>query len=118
MAWPSGSTLGRGVFVGPRVVINARAEVADGVFVNSGAIVEHDCRLGPYSHIAPGAILGGGVVVGESVLIGIGSTVKPHVRIGSSAIVGGAAAVVGDVPEGVTVVGVPAAADRPASCSG
>jgi len=58
--------------------------------------------------IAPGAHLGGEVTIGEGVLIGIGATVMPQRRVGDWAVVGAGACVVEDVPDGVTVVGVPA----------
>ena len=32
---------------------NDGAEVGDDVIVNTGAIVEHDCRLGAHAHISP-----------------------------------------------------------------
>ena len=48
------------------------------------------------------------VYVGARSWIGIGSSVIQQVRIGSDVIVGAGAAVVSDVPNQVTVVGVPA----------
>jgi acetyltransferase-like isoleucine patch superfamily enzyme len=59
--------------------------------------------------------LAGDVRVGDRSWIGIGASVRQGVRIGDGVIVGAGAAVVSDVPDGLTVVGVPA---RPMSSRG
>jgi sugar O-acyltransferase (sialic acid O-acetyltransferase NeuD family) len=100
--------LGRGVFVGPRAVVNIAAVIGDHAIVNSGAIIEHECVLGENSHVAPGAVLGGRVKIGKDTLVGLGARVLPGVSIGSGCIIGAGGVVVRDVPDGATVVGVPA----------
>jgi len=104
--------IGSGVFVGPRAIVHTHAAVHAHAIINSGAIVEHECDIGENAHIAPGAALGGNVKVGRGALVGIGSRVLPGVRIGAASVVGAGAVVVKDVPEGVTVVGAPAAAKK------
>lgn len=101
---------GVGVAVLPGAVVNAACIVADGVIVNSRASVDHDCVLATAVHIAPGATLGGGVRVGARSLVGIGAVIAPYLTIGSDVVVGAGAVVVRDVPDGATVVGVPARA--------
>ena len=56
----------------------------------------------------PGTHLAGGVHVGFRSIIGIGSAVKQNVSIGSDVTIGAGAAVVHDLPDSVTAVGVPA----------
>jgi len=70
--------------------------------------VDHDCEIEDFVHIAPGVHLAGGVLVGEGSLLGIGSSVIPYKRIGRWTIVGAGGVVVNDIPDCVTVVGVPA----------
>ncbi len=101
-------TLGVGTVVFAGAVINAYATLGKGCIVNTGATVDHDCQLADGVHISPGANLGGNVTVGECSWIGIGACVKNGVTIGKNVIVGAGAAVVQDVPDNVTVVGVPA----------
>lgn len=76
--------------------------------INTGAIVDHDCRLADGVHIAPGARLTGEVEVGTGSMIGAGAVVIPRVRVGSHAVIGAGAVVLGDVANGTTVVGNPA----------
>jgi len=108
-AWVSPSAhIGSGVMVMARAIVGTLARLEDLVILNSGAIVEHDNRIGSGSHVAPGVTLAGGVLVGQRVLIGAGCTVCPYVRIGDDAVVGAGSVVVADIPSGVTVCGVPA----------
>ncbi|MFN5797730.1 MAG: DapH/DapD/GlmU-related protein, partial [Planctomyces sp.] len=84
----------------------------ENVILNSGSIVEHDCRIGADVHIAPRACLAGGVRVGRQVHIGAGATICENLEIGDRAIVGAGAVVIRDVPPEAVVAGVPAKAIR------
>jgi UDP-perosamine 4-acetyltransferase len=100
--------LGDGILIVRGAIVNSLASVGEGAIINTGATVDHDCEIRPWVHIAPGAHLAGGVRVGEGALIGIGSCVLPGICIGAWARVGAGAAVICDVPDGATFVGVPA----------
>lgn len=102
------ATVGAGTVVFAGAVLNAGARVGLGGILNTGCSVDHDCVLGDFVHISPGARLAGGVVAGDRTWIGIGACVKQMLTIGAAGVVGAGAAVVADVAEGTTVVGVPA----------
>ena len=104
--------VGCGTVVFANVVINPNSTIGRGCILNTASTVDHDCILGDGVHISPGAHLGGNVVVGDCSWIGIGASVKHGVSIGKNVIVGAGAAVVKDIPDGVTVVGVPAKVKR------
>jgi len=87
--------------VGPRAVI------AEGVIVNTAAVVEHDCQIDAFAHIAPGARVLGGAQVGYGTLIGSGAVVLPGAVVGANVVVGASAVVTSNVPDGCVVVGVP-----------
>ena len=95
-------------------VVNAGAVVGSHAIVNSGVIVEHDVRVGAFSHLAPGVVVGGGTAIGDDTTIGLGAAVRDHIGIGSRATVAMGAVVVADVADDATVLGVPA---RPRSAS-
>jgi len=103
------AVIGSGAFIGPRAVVHSFAVVHAHAVINTGAIVEHECIIGENAHIAPGAVLAGNVKVARQALVGIGSRVLPGIKVGIGSVVGAGAVVVQDVPEGDTVVGVPAA---------
>jgi sugar O-acyltransferase (sialic acid O-acetyltransferase NeuD family) len=92
------------------VVVNAYASVGEGAILNTGCSVDHDCILGAGVHISPGARLAGAVTVGDGSWIGIGACVKQMVSIGANVMVGAGAAVVCDIPDNMTVGGIPARA--------
>jgi sugar O-acyltransferase (sialic acid O-acetyltransferase NeuD family) len=100
--------LGAGTVVFAGATVQPGATVGVGVIVNTGATVDHDCVLADGVHICPGAHLAGGVSVGECAWLGIGCVVRQCISIGADVVVGGAAAVMMPVPDGITVVGVPA----------
>ncbi|MDX9749898.1 MAG: acetyltransferase [Flavobacteriales bacterium] len=102
------ATLGAGTLLAHGAIVGPGAACGANVIINSMATVEHDCVIGDHVHVCPGAVLGGGSTVGEGSLVGSGATVKQGVRIGRDCTVGAGAVVLADVPDGTTVVGVPA----------
>ena len=104
---PSAS-LGEGTFVGANAVVNPCAKIGKHCIINTGAVVEHHCEIADFVHVAPNATLGGKVFVGESTLVGLSATILPKVKVGRDSIIGAGAVVKDDVPDEVTVVGVPA----------
>lgn len=100
--------IGNAVFVAANAVIGPCAAIGDGVIVNHGAVADHDCVVGQFSHVAPNATLGGGVKIGPEVLLGAGATVLPTIIIGANAVIGAGAVVLNNVRAAHTCVGVPA----------
>ncbi len=102
------ATVGPGSHLLPGAVINAATSIGTATIVNTNASIDHDCTIGDFVHVAPGVAMGGAVEVGARTFVGIGSRVLPGVSLGRDVVVGGGAVVIDDVPDGTTVVGVPA----------
>lgn len=100
--------VGDGSVIMPGCIVNANAIIGDNVIINTGSIIEHDCEIHDNAHIAPGAVLCGNVTIGEGTLIGAGTTITPGVTVGKYASIGAGSAVVIDIDDNQTAVGVPA----------
>lgn len=98
----SGALICAGAIVGPG------SRVGKGAIVNTGAQVDHDCVVGEFAHLAPASVLCGGVRVGALSFVGARAAVAPGLTLGARSVAGLGAAVIRDVPDGTTVVGVPA----------
>lgn len=102
------STIAAGTVVMPGAIVNAKAVIGRHCILNTNSSVDHECVIGDFVHIAPSATLAGNVEIGEGTLIGMGAAILPHVKIGKWCKIGAGAVVVKDVPDGRTVIGVPA----------
>lgn len=111
----SNAAVDAGALIAIGATICADARVGTHAIINTNASVDHDCVIGDFAFVGPGASLGGTVTVGDGAFVGIGATILPNLRIGANAIVGGGAVVVRDVPDGVTVIGIPASRQAPHS---
>lgn len=80
----SSAKIGEGTFIGKGAIVNAKAQIGRMVIINSMALVEHECVLEDFSHIAVSAVLCGQVSVGRAAFVGANATViqgmkiKPH----------------------------------------
>ena len=97
-----------GVQIMAGAVIQPGCRIGLNAVINTGCIVDHDCHIGDHVHISPGVTLSGGVRVGENAHVGTGATVIQGVQIGRDSLVAAGAVVIRDVPDGATVIGVPA----------
>lgn len=82
-----------GVQILSGAIVHAGTKIMSHTIINSGAIVEHDCDVGEYNHIAPRSLLCGQVSTGEGVFIGAGATVIQNIILESNTVVGAGAIV-------------------------
>lgn len=102
------ATVSPGTVIFANSAVNAGAELGKGCIINTGSVVEHDCKLADGVHVSPNAALAGGVFVGRASWIGIGSAVKQLVSIGDGVVVGMGAVVTQNLSDGVVAFGNPA----------
>jgi len=100
--------LEEGCFIGARVTATVNIVLEPFALCNFASTLGHEARVGRGSVVNPGANISGGVVIGEGVTIGSGAQVLQYLHVGSGAVVGAGAVVTRNVPEGITVVGMPA----------
>lgn len=97
-----------GVMIAAGVIINPLAHIGKGVICNTGSVIEHECQISDFAHIGPGAVLCGHVKIGEQTFVGANAVVRQGITIGKNVIIGAGAVVVNNIPDNVTVMGVPA----------
>ena len=104
----SSAKMGIRNFVGKMAVINADAEIGNNNVINTKALIEHECKVGDHNHLSTNSVINGNVIVGNSVFLGSSSVCNGQLKIGSNAIIGSGSVIIKNIPEKVTVVGVPA----------
>lgn len=100
--------LAEGVNIMAGAIIQPGSRIGANAIVNTAASVDHDCVIGAHVHLAPGVILSGGVCIGEGTHVGTGACVIQGVAIGENCVIGAGALVLENVPDSVTVMGAPA----------
>ncbi|SDZ40693.1 sugar O-acyltransferase, sialic acid O-acetyltransferase NeuD family [Rhodonellum ikkaensis] len=95
-------------YIGKHVSVNAQSKIGKGVIINTNCVVEHECTIKDYVHLAPGGVLCGNVAVGRSTFIGANSVVKQNTKIADNVIVGAGSVVVKNIHEKGIWVGNPA----------
>lgn len=97
-----------GVMIASNVSINALAKIGIGAICNTHSIIEHECVIGDFVHVAPGAVVCGNVKIGENSFVGAGSVIRENITIGNNVIIGAGSVVVKNIPDNVKVMGNPA----------
>lgn len=105
---PEGCRIGRGSILLQNVTLTASVTLGAHVVAMPGVTFTHDDVVADFATFAAGTTLGGGVRIGRAAHLGMNSSVRERTSIGAYATVGMGAAVLSDVPDGETWVGVPA----------
>ena len=100
--------IGNGTVISAGCILTTNIRIGSHVLLNLNCTVGHDVTIGDCTSVMPGAHISGNVKIGTGVLIGTGAVVLNNITIGDFATIGAGAVVTRHVPEGVTVVGVPA----------
>jgi len=100
----AGATVDRGTY-GPTVI-------GEGTKVDNQVMIAHNCRIGKHNMLCSQVGIAGSTTTGDYVVMAGQVGVRDHVHIGSRAVLGAMAGVINDVPEGVTMIGIPATPER------
>lgn len=84
-------------YIGKNVSVNAQSKIGKGVILNTNCVVEHECIIEDYVHIAPSTVLCGNVSVRKKSFIGANSTIKQNIMLTDNVTIGAGSVVVKDI---------------------
>jgi UDP-N-acetylbacillosamine N-acetyltransferase len=102
--------LGPGSYVAELAAVRTNAAVGEGVVLQAGSVVSHDCNIAAYASFGPNSAAASKVTVGKRTVVGAGGIIAPGLVIGDDCTVAAGAAVFKDVSDNKTLVGNPARA--------
>ncbi|GAA3910682.1 acetyltransferase [Litoribacillus peritrichatus] len=91
--------VGPGVQIFPGAIVQSGAVLGAHSIINTSAVIEHDCQIGAYNHIAPRATLCGRVRSESAVYVGAGATVIHNISLAKNSIVTAGTTVVSSLDE-------------------
>ena len=100
--------IGEGGFIGVGSILTTNIKLGKHALLNRGNHIGHDTVIGDYFSMMPNAVVGGNVTVEDYVYLGSCSNIREKINISPDVIIGMNAAVVKNITEGGTYVGVPA----------
>lgn len=106
--YPEGCRVGRGSILLRNVTLTAAVTLGSHVVAMPSVTFTHDDDVADFATFAAGVSLGGGVRIGRAAYLGMNASVRERTSVGAYATVGMGAAVLSNVPDGQTWVGVPA----------
>jgi serine acetyltransferase len=100
--------IGAGSIICAQASLTTNIRVGRHVHIDRLVTIGHDAVIGDFSTLHPAVVISGDVHMGAGAVIGSNACVLEGLRLGARATVGAGAVVTRDVPQAVTVVGVPA----------
>lgn len=99
--------IGDGSFIGAYSILTTNIKIGKHSILNRSNHVGHDCFIGDYFSAMPGAIVSGNVTINDVVYLGNNSSIKEKLLVHSLSTIGMNGAVVKNIEESGTYVGVP-----------
>jgi sugar O-acyltransferase (sialic acid O-acetyltransferase NeuD family) len=100
--------IGEGSIIGEGCIFTIDIKIGKHAYINIGTTISHDCRIGDYFTASPAVNISGNCTIGDCVFMGINSSVREKITIEDNIVVGMGSAVINDLIEPGTYVGVPA----------
>ena len=100
----AGTTIDRGTY--------SSTLIGDGTKIDNLVMIGHNCGIGKYNLICAHTGIAGSTTTGDYVVMAGRVGVRDHIHIGTGAVLGAMAGIMGSVPEGARVVGIPATPEK------
>lgn len=98
------STIDRGTY--------GATTIGEGTKIDNMVQIAHNCRIGKHNIICAQVGIAGSSSTGDYVVIGGQAGLRDHIHIGTGAKLSAMAGITNNVPDGVTMLGVPATPER------
>lgn len=100
--------IGLGNVIAAGVVINTHSTIGNHTIINTKSCIDHDCKLGDFSSVAPGVTIGGSVLIGNNSAVSLGSNIVNNIEIGSNVVIGAGSTVLHNLTDNALYFGTPA----------
>ena len=100
--------IGEGSIICAGTIITTNISIGRHVILNLACTVGHQTEIGEFSSFMPTCNISGDVKIGKANFWGTGAKIINGKKVGNNVTVGAGAVVVDDIPDNVTVAGVPA----------
>ena len=64
-------------------IVGTGAQLGEGVIVNCGAVIDHDCTVEPFAHLGVNAGMAGGSLLGRRAWMPVGAALAYGARVAS-----------------------------------
>lgn len=102
----AGTTIDRGAYGATRI--------GDGTKIDDQVMIGHNCQIGRHNMICSQVGIAGSTSTGDYVVMAGQVGVRDHIHIGHRATLGAMSGIISDVPDGATMLGIPATQDKEA----
>jgi sugar O-acyltransferase (sialic acid O-acetyltransferase NeuD family) len=99
--------IGKGSFIGTNCVLTTNIQLGSYSILNRNVNIGHDCIIGSYFSAMAGSVVSGNVTIGEYFYMGNNSSIREKIIIGDNIKIGMNAAVVKNITQPGTYIGVP-----------
>lgn len=100
-------SIGEGSIICAGTILTTNIDIGEYVLVNLSCTVGHETRIDDFCSFMPACNISGEVKIGKCNYWGTGAKVINRKKIGGNVVVGAGAVIIDDIPDNVTVVGVP-----------